>query len=955
MQQSASVQLPLGYQDARDASYFASPTDNFYFEVFMRRLTPLLLVLFLVTTARADDGPRKIASVEGVTEYRLANGARLLLFPEASRPTITINMTVLVGSRHEGYGETGMAHLLEHMVFKGTPTFGHVPKALRDHGASFNGTTNVDRTNYFETMPASDENLEFGIHLESDRLVNSFVKREDLASEMTVVRNEFERGENSPQGILMQRIHSAAYEWHNYGKSTIGNRSDIERVPIENLQAFYRKYYQPDDVVLIVAGKFDEAKALGLVQKYLGAIPRPKRKLDDTYTEEPPQDGERTVVLRRVGKLGSVGVAYHIPATTHADMAPLTLLGSIISQQPNGRLYQALVESKLATSANASAGNNHDPGLFTASAQPEPGQLEIVRDKLLQTIEGLGSVPFSQTEVDKAKIRSRRVQEMLQSNSSAMAQALSSASSLGDWRLLFLERDRIAAVTADDVNRVAKTYFQKQNRTVGIYIPEDQPTRLAIAAAPAVESLVSTYKGGTVAAAGEVFDPSPANLDARTQIVDLGGIKAGLLQKKNRGETVSMVLTLHYGNEQSLQDMTAAAGMLPMLMMAGTKKHDRQALREELDALGVRISPGVGGFGRGGGRRRPGGGGGGGGGTLGQLTFSVEAKRSTLPAAITLLGEILREPAFPDVEFDAMKRRAQAMSARMRTEPDALAGNRLSRALSHYPPGDIRYVPTADENEKRQAGVTLAQVIGIYEKQLGAGQVELAIVGDFDPQATIAQVRDILKDWKSDVPVKRIDRVAQSNLAGSKEDILTPDKANAVFLAGVAFPLKETDPDYAALRLGNFIFGGNTLSSRLGNRIRQKEGLSYGVTSAFTASARAPAASFTVNAITNPLNIDRVEKAVFEELAQFLASGPSDTEVRDAQKAYLEAQKVGRTSDSAIAGQIVSNLQLGRTFAHDTELEKQIAALTPDVIKSALGKYVDPHKLVVIRAGDFKK
>ena len=222
-----------------------------------------------------------------MTEYRLANGARVLLFPEASRPTVTVNMTVLVGSRHEGYGESGMAHLLEHMVFKGTPYHPEVPKALRDHGASFNGTTNNDRTNYFETMPATDENLEFGIALECDRLVNSFVKGEDLLSEMTVVRNEFERGENNPGSILNQRIYAAAYEWHNYGKSTIGSRSDIERVPIENLQAFYKKYYQPDNVVLIVAGKFEEAKALALVEKYLGSIPKPTRKLDATYTEEP--------------------------------------------------------------------------------------------------------------------------------------------------------------------------------------------------------------------------------------------------------------------------------------------------------------------------------------------------------------------------------------------------------------------------------------------------------------------------------------------------------------------------------------------------------------------------------------------------------------------------------------------------------------------------------------------
>jgi zinc protease len=917
----------------------------------MHRWTPLLALCVCATIARAADEPQKIVTIEGVTEYRLANGARVLLFPEASRPTITINMTVLVGSRHEGYGETGMAHLLEHLVFKGTPTHPDVPKALRDHGASFNGTTNVDRTNYFETLPATDENLEFGIRLESDRLVNSFVKRDDLISEMTVVRNEFERGENSPQGILMQRIYASAFEWHNYGKSTIGNRSDIERVPIENLQSFYRRFYQPDNVVLIVAGKFEDAKALALVQKHLGAIPKPNRKLDQTYTEEPAQDGERTVILRRVGTVGSVGVAYHMPAAAHADSAPLRLLAGIVSQQPNGKLYKNIVESKLATGVNASADNFHDPGLFTLSAQTEPAKLDAVRDALLQTIETLGKEPFTQDEVDRAKVRGKRMAETLQSSSSGMAQALSSASALGDWRLLFIQRDRLQSVTADDVNRVAKTYFQKHNRTVGMYLPQEQPQRLSIPAAPALDSIVKDYKGGTVAEAGEVFDPSPENLDKRIRTLDMGGIKVGLLSKKNRGETVSLVLTLHYGNEESLNGQTVAAGMLPGLMMAGTKKHDRQSLREELDKLGIRISPGLGGFGGGGGRR----GGGTGPATPGQLTFSIEAKRETLPAAIKLLGEILREPAFPEAEFDTMKRRAKSGAEASRTDPAALASNRLARALAPYPATDIRYVPTPEESEKRLEAVTLAQVVVVYEKQLGATSGELAIVGDFDAEPALAQVREILKDWKSDVPYKRIERLAPKDFAGSKENILTPDKANAVFLAGLPFALKETDPEYAALRVGNFLFGGGTLSSRLGNRIRQKEGLSYGVTSSISASPRDPSASFTVNAITNPMNIDRVEKAVFEELKSFLDSGPSLEELTDAQKAYLEAQKVGRTGDAAIAGQIVNNLQLGRSFAHVSALEKRISALTPEEVRTAFKKHIDPGKLVIIRAGDFKK
>ncbi|MGO9465604.1 MAG: M16 family metallopeptidase [Isosphaeraceae bacterium] len=897
-------------------------------------------------------GTVKVASIEGVTEYRLANGARVLLFPEESRPTVTVNLTVLVGSRHEGYGESGMAHLLEHMVFKGTPGHPQVPKALRDHGASFNGTTNTDRTNYFETMPATDANLEFGIALESDRLVNSFVKGEDLLSEMTVVRNEFERGENNPASVLNQRIHAAAYEWHNYGKSTIGSRADIERVPIENLQAFYKKYYQPDNVVLIVAGKFEEAKALALVEKYLGSIPRPTRKLDATYTEEPAQDGERTVTLRRVGTVASAGVAYHVPAASHADWAPLTLLGGIISQSPNGRLHKALVESKLATIANARSDNEHDPGLFFASASCSPEKLEAVRDALVQTLESLGAVPFTDDEVNKAKIRSKRSAEMLQSNSQGMSQALSSSSSQGDWRLHFIQRDRVAAVSAADVNRVAKTYFQKPNRTVGLYIPASESTRLAVPSAPAIDLVVKDYKGGTVETAGEAFDPSPANLDSRIQVISETGFKAGLLPKKNRGQTVSLVLTLHYGNEESLKGQTTAAGMLPGLMMAGTKKHDRQALREELESLGIRIGTGGGGGGRGG---RGGRGGGGGAGAAGQLTFSVQAKRDTLPQALGLLGEILRQPAFPASEFETSKLRMASMLSAGRTEPNALARNKLSRALSPYSKDDVRYAPTLEETVERAKHVTLEQIKTLYETQIGGSHAELAVVGDFDPESTLRLVREMLAGWESKVPYRRIDRRVADKATGLKEDIITPDKSNAEYLAGLSFPVSDSDPDYPALRIGNLIFGGSTLASRIGDRIRQKEGLSYGATSSLVASSRDPVGSMTVTVSTNPANINKVAAAVMEELERFLKDGPTEKEVADAKQAFVESQKVGRTADPAIAGQIVSNLNTGRTFAFTADQEKAILALTPAKIAEAFRKHVDPKKLVIIRAGDFQK
>ncbi len=915
----------------------------------MRSTLILLIVMAVPSTLSAWQGaPEKVATVEGVTEYQFDNGARVLLFPDASRPTVTVNMTVLVGSRHEGYGEAGMAHLLEHMVFKGTPTHADIPRALRDHGASFNGTTNSDRTNYFETLPATDENLEFAIQMESDRLVNSYVKHEDLISEFTVVRNEFERGENSPQGVLSQRISSAAYEWHNYGKSTIGNRSDIERVPIDNLQAFYKKYYQPDNVVMVITGRFEEAKALELAAKHLGSIEKPERKLDPTYTEEPAQDGERLVELRRVGNIGSAAAAWHIPAASHEDWAPLSILASVISEDKVGLLEQKLIETSIATSVSARCGGSHDPGLFFVSVDPTEGNLENARDTMLETMDSLTNENFVSEAVERAKLRFKRQSENMMVNAESMAQALSSATSLGDWRLLYLQRDRIADVTVEDVKRVAQTYFPKHNRTVGTFIPSDAPQRMEIPAVASITDIVKDYTGGDATLAGEAFDSSPENLDARTENRELGGIKVALLPKSNRGETVNLNLTLRYGNEQSLAGQTTAAAMVASMLMAGTVELNRQALQERMTELDVQISGGGGGGGRG---RR---GGGGGGGSAGELSFSIEAKKESLNAGIELLGKILREPAFLQDEFEQMKARSINGMKTMITEPQMLATSELSRAMSSYPVGDVRYVKTLEETIAELEALTLEQITDIYENQMSAATGEISIVGDFDPDSAVAALETVLGDWKGGIAHNPIVRDASSEQTGATVNIKTPDKANAVFLAGCVIAMNEDDVDSDALTLANFIFGGGSLSSRLGDRVRQKEGLSYGVGSSISIPSEGNDSRFTINAITNPENIDAVETVVKEELNRFLKDGPTDEEVESARIAWLESRKLSRSSDGSIAGQLGNNLYLNRTFKYTAEREKRISELTVDDIKAAFARHIKVDQLVIVRAGDFK-
>jgi zinc protease len=897
----------------------------------------LVGVLLAPALCLADDAgqPKKGVTIEGITEYRLDNGVQVLLFPDRSTANVTVNLTVLVGSRHEGYGETGMAHLLEHMVFKGTPTVHDVPKALRDHGARFNGSTWVDRTNYYETMPASDENLEFALRLEADRLVNSYVKREDLVSEMTVVRNEFEMGENSPENILSQRMMAVAYEWHNYGKSTIGNRSDIERVPIDNLQAFYRRFYQPDNVMLVIAGNFDEKKALAFVTKYFGVLKRPERKLDETYTEEPPQDGERTVVLRRVGKVGVVGVVYHICAGSHEDFAAVEVLDEILTMQPSGRLYQALVTSKKANSVTSSAFGWHDPGALEITAEVDrKNSLETVRDTMLDTLEKLPTEKFTTEEVDRARAKLLKARELLMTDSNRIGVTLSEWGSKGDWRLFFLHRDRLEKVTPADVSRVAARYLQRSNRTVGLYIPSEQSLRAPIPETPKVAELLKDYKGGKGVAAGEAFEPTPENIEKHVQRSVLpGGIKLAVLPKKSRGESVVVNLSLHYGNPESLKGITSATQFLGSLMSRGTKQHTRQQLEDELDRLKARATLT---------------------GLLGQLNGTIECKRENLPAVLTLFREVLREPTFPQDEFDILKRQARDQLEKSLVEPSALAVRAVQRKMAPYAKDDVRYTPTIPESIERLEAVTVEQVRKLYTEQLGGEAGEVVVVGDFDPDSTRKQLGELFTDWKAATPYQRIERPAQTDINGEKIVIETPDKANAFYFAGQPLAIKDSEPDYAPLEVANFLFGGGSLSSRLGNRVRQKDGLSYGVASRFTADALDRNGRFMMFAICNPANVEKVDKAIAEELDKMLKEGAGDKEVEEAKKAYLAEQKVGRSKDSELASELLDDLFAGRTFAYQGELEKRIASLSTSEVNDAFRKYIAAKKLVIVHAGDFK-
>jgi zinc protease len=884
--------------------------------------------------AAAAPPAQKIVSIEGVTEYRLANGLQVLLFPDEASSTVSVNVTYRVGSRHEGYGETGMAHLLEHMNFKGTPSHPKIPGEIASHGASANATTSYDRTNYFETFPATPQNLQWALGLEADRMIHSFIARKDLDSEMTVVRNEFESGENSPNRILEERVLETAFIWHNYGHPTIGARADIEGVPIKRLQDFYHRYYQPDNATLIVAGHFEEAPTLKLIERLYGPIPRPARTLPNLYTAEPAQDGEREVILNRTGGQKLLMEAYHIPADVHPDSPALGLLAQILNDRPSGRLYRRLVATGLANAAFVEAASLHDPGwmLFTA-VLPKDADIAPVRAELNGIISGLATEPFSAEDLSRALGQQALGYERLLSSSEQVAASLSENVAAGDWRLLFWDRDQTRKVTLDDLRRVSSAYLIASNRTVGEFIPDEHPARAAIGAAPDLTALLKDYRGEAAQEAGEHFDPTPANIEARTRRTTVGPVKLALLEERTKGGTVSAVLQFHFGTAHALENRGTIGRLTGEMLMRGTRQHTRQQLEDTLTQLKatMRVAGDASGVG-----------------------ITLQTTRENLPQVLRLASEVLHEPAFPADQLEEIRRNQLTGIENSRSDPQTLAQLAAQRYLSPYGRTDFRYVATLDERAELIRQVSTQDLQAFHRQFYGAGAGEIAVVGSFDGAATARLIGELFGTWTSPSSYER-PPAELATVPGKSQTLATPDKPNAVYLSAGALKLRDDNADYPALVIGNTILGGGFLNSRLATRIRQQDGLSYGVGSQLTADALDEVGSFSITAICAPQNMVKLEKDAREELARALAEPFTSTEIATARSGILESRKVARSGESALAGQLARHLYLGRDFTWDARFEQALDAVTADAIQKALRAHLDPDAMITVKAGDFSK
>lgn len=846
------------------------------------------------------------------------NGLRVLSLPTEVAPVAAFGIVYEVGSRYEGTGQTGATHILEHLMFKGTSRFNRdngteIARVLQRVGASFNATTWVDRTNYYETLPS--DKLPLAIEIEADRMRGARVRAEDLASERTVVLNELERGENEPMELLIRGLFAQSFVEHGYRHPTIGWRSDVERISHETLRDFYDTYYYPDNATAIIVGEIDEQEVLAELESQFGHIPGAPQPIPRPAAVEPTQRGEKRFNIHRAGEVGHVGLSWHIPEATHGDLPALSVGAQILAEGVTSRLYQRLVETNLCLQVHAFAMELREPGVFQILATPAPGvDHDQVEGMIRNEVAGMLEEPPGEEELERAKIQVRTDLAFRRESPTQMVAALTEAVAVGDWRKFLREIDDISAVQTDDVVRVSRTYLHDQNLTVGWFVPE---------------------VGGPGTGEAMMPGPKPCYLQQpvaeRVEQFDLpGGAQLAVLSNPH-APTVTIAGSLNAGTACVTDKRFSVPGITAAMLDRGTAGYDRMALAREIENHGLQLgvdSP----------TNIP-----------SSVLFSAQGLAEELPRLSGLMVEVLRRPTFPEAELE--KLRVQVLGSLLREQQETFpaAYGALTRKL--FPAGHPQYRRTVEERREEVGAINRDDLHAHHERCFGPASFKLAVVGDVEASEVASRFSELLIGWGGGL-AKLPSWPKACKKTGGEELIDIADRPNLDVFLGHAGGLLRNDPDYPAMVLGNSCLGQSTLTSRLGTKVRDEAGLTYGIVSRFFGTLHLPG-PWAIYVSVGAADLQEAKKLCLEVLEDYVKNGPGEKELEDEKSALAGAYRVGLATNAGVARELVTVLTAGEPIARIDHYPQRLMTVDHADVLAAIRRHLQPDRLVLSAAGSF--
>ena len=923
----------------------------------MKRLLLTAGLLFASVLSQAAPvavkGYAHVKTAGSIDEYTLtSNGLQVLLMPEHSSPTLTFMVTYRVGSRNEVTGTTGATHLLEHLMFKGSKNHtrekgNNVDQLLERTGALYNATTWLDRTNYYANM--GSEHLPTVMAMEADRMRNLLLREEDRKPEMTVVRNEFERGENSPIQALYKEIYQTAFVAHPYHHSTIGHRSDIEKVSIDKLREFYNTYYWPNNATVTIIGDFDAAKTLELVKKSFGVYPRSPKPIPALYTEEPAQNGARRTIVKRPGQLGVVAVGHKIPAATHPDFAPVMLMSAILADGKNSRMYKAITNKNLSTGVDGEFGIFADPALHIVFAPLAPGaKHDEVEAIIVQEIERLKKDGVTEVELKAAVAKNAADAAFKLDGSFGIAGNINEFISAGDWTLFYGLDEATKKVTVADIQRVANKYLVEDSSTTGWFIPTNAATaaasggakpaakpgfkasladgpyyyrdpNLGAATQPAMAAAKEPAGAGALAGAGAKIAPNVKR--SKIAGVDVIAYPTGVK------DVVTVRGSLPAGRSQSAGGNPAVATLTAMLLDQGTKTQDKFAIAEKLEAVGAAINFRAG---------------------TDLLDISAKSLKKDAPMVLGLIAEQLRTPAFAPEEFAKVKKQLAGGIKRSLESTDFRASDAFNRLT--YPVGHPSRSVAPDDMLAAIEAATLDDVVAFHQANYGPAAMSLVLVGDLDLPSLQAEIARAFAGWTGGKTAVRAAKPA-GPAAAATQDVAMDGKTSISIVLGQPSGLRYNDPDYQALRVATAILGSG-FTGRLMANVRDKEGLTYDVGSALQ-NDMVNDGDWRIYGTFAPDLLDKGIASTQRQLKLWFEAGATSVEISARKSNLIGSFKTGLATTGGMAGALLSAVNRGYDVTWLDDFPARVAALSDQQVNAAIKKYLKPESMVLVRAGTF--
>ncbi|WP_289659150.1 M16 family metallopeptidase [Flavobacterium panacagri] len=893
---------------------------------------------------------KKIKELGGIEEYLYEpNGMSVLLLQDNASPVATVQIVYRVGSKHEVLGNTGSTHLLEHLMFKGTPTFNKknknsIPDVLQNNGAQINATTWYDRTNYYETLPS--DKIELALKIEADRMRNSLLLKEDKEAEMTVVRNEFERGENNPNSLLDKEIWASAYIAHPYHHSTIGWKSDIEKASIEVLKNFYNTYYWPDNATLTIIGDFRKENVFELIEKYFGKITKAPHVMPQPYTEEPQQYGARKIVVRKPGELGVVNKAYKIPGALNEDLPALNILAQIIGNGPSAILNKTFVDTRLGNYSYASATNFKEVGLFTIGVGfPTTSKHEDIDAKISEVVAKIQKEGVTQDEVNRvvAKISAQTV--LKRDGSGVIASELNEAIASGDWTDYITGIDRLKKVTPADVLRVANKYLVEDQSTTGYFIPKQSGSQnkdLAKANNFVEENGPFYYRNpeneDNHSECNSLEDSSENNaLDEITKAESafektasaykrekVSGIDV-VSVKTSAKDFVTVAASISLGNYASETKNDIIPALTASMLSKGTTLNDKFKFSEKLQKLGVSLNVSASSF---------------------KINIGFKCLKKDLDQVITLLAEELRNPLFDAKEFENLKQQFIGNTQQSLNSPGERGDIALSQSI--YPKNNPNYSLSVEENIENIKKATLDEVKAFHKKYFGTASMRLVIVGDTEGANLNNSLKKSFKNWNGGVAEKL--KFEEASKAASKTEVVTiPEKPSAELFIGQYTGLKRADADYIPFYIGNYTLGAG-FAGRLMQTVRDNDGLTYNISSGIGGNIET-GGYWYVNASFNPNLFQKGLDATMVQVDRWVKDGITAEELENKKTNLIGSFKVGMSTTSGMARTILGFIERGLEPNYIDQYPKDIEKATLQQVNDAIKKYVKLDKMIVIKAG----